>query len=81
MFRRPFLASLMLRILGLDWAGFFILGSYLVVIVKASSVPLDSFVVSAALSSYRIVLALLALLYMSKVKMKNLYVITAIVHR
>ena len=57
------------------------MGSYLVVIVKASNVPLDSNVVSAALSSYRIVLALLALLYMSKVKMKNLYVITAIVHR
>ena len=80
-FRRPFLASLMLRVLGLDWSGFFIMGSYLVAIVKASDVPLDSFVVSAGMSSYRILLAVVALFYMSKVKMKSLYIATSILHR
>ena len=76
-FRRPFLSCLALRVLGLDWSGFYALGSYLVTIVEDSQVPLEPYSVAAALSTYRIVLAFLTLLYISKVKTKHLYVATS----
>lgn len=76
-FRLPFLSCLMLRVLGLDWSGFFIMGSYLVTIVDQADIPMDAFKVAAILSFTRIPLAILTLFYISKVKIKTIYIATS----
>ena len=67
----------MLRVLGLDWSGFFIMGSYLVTIVDQADIPMDAFKVAAILSFTRIPLAILTLFYISKVKIKTIYIATS----
>ena len=66
----------MLRVLGLDWSGFYIMGSYLVTIVDQAEIPLDAFEVSATLSIIRIPLAALTILYISRFRIKLIYIAT-----
>ena len=71
----------MLRVLGLDWSGFYIMGSYLVTIVDQAEIPLDAFEVSATLSIIRIPLAALTIFYISRVRIKLIYIATTSVLR
>ena len=71
----------MLRVLGLDWSGFYIMGSYLVTIVDQAEIPLDAFEVSAILSIIRIPLAALTIFYISRVRIKLIYIATTSVLR
>ena len=71
----------MLRVLGLDWSGFSVMGSYLVTIVDQAEIPLNPFEVSATLSVIRILLAVLTLFYISRVRIKLIYVATSSILR
>jgi len=78
-FRLPFLSALSLRFLGLDWGGFFIVGTFMVQIIKKTELPLDSFNAAAGLASYRVPITLLTLLYMAKVKQRPTYLSTTFI--
>ena len=71
----------MLRVLGLDWSGFSIMGSYLVTIVDLAEIPLNPFEVSATLSVIRIPLAVSTLFYISRVRIKLIYLATSSILR
>ena len=71
----------MLRVLGLDWSGFSVMGSYLVTIVDQAEIPLNPFEVSATLSVIRIPLAVSTLFYISRVTIKLIYLATSSILR
>ena len=71
----------MLRVLGLDWSGFFIMGTNLVTIVEEAKVPMNPFNAAAALSVTRIPLSIVTMFYISKVKIKTTYFVTSTILR
>ena len=71
----------MLRVLGLDWSGFFIMGTNLVTIVEEAKVPMNPYNAAAALSVTRIPLSIVTMFYISKVKIKTTYFVTSTILR